>query len=58
MDRVDADVPFSVVIDYAHTPDALENVLKAARPLTKGRLICVLDVVETGTGQSVRLWAG
>ena len=41
MDRVDADVPFSVVIDYAHTPDALENVLKAARPLTKGRLICV-----------------
>lgn len=41
MDRVDADVPFSVVIDYAHTPDALENILKAARPLTKGRLICV-----------------
>ena len=32
---------FSVVIDYAHTPDALENILKAARPLTKGRLICV-----------------
>ena len=28
----------NVVIDYAHTPDGLENVLKTARPLTKGRL--------------------
>jgi UDP-N-acetylmuramyl-tripeptide synthetase len=30
-----------VYVDYAHTPDALENVLKALRPLTRGRLICV-----------------
>ncbi len=32
-----------VIVDYAHTPDALENVLRAARPLVKpgGRLICV-----------------
>jgi UDP-N-acetylmuramoyl-L-alanyl-D-glutamate--2,6-diaminopimelate ligase len=30
-----------VVIDYAHTPDALENVLAAMRPLTRRRLICV-----------------
>lgn len=28
-------------VDYAHTPDALENVLDALRPHTKGRLICV-----------------
>lgn len=28
-------------IDYAHTPDALENVLNALRPHTKGKLICV-----------------
>jgi UDP-N-acetylmuramoyl-L-alanyl-D-glutamate--2,6-diaminopimelate ligase len=30
-----------VVIDYAHTPDALEQVLKSLRPQTKGKLICV-----------------
>ncbi|HQN65993.1 MAG TPA: UDP-N-acetylmuramoyl-L-alanyl-D-glutamate--2,6-diaminopimelate ligase [Methylophilus sp.] len=31
----------SVVVDYAHTPDALENVLKALRIQTKGKLVCV-----------------
>ncbi len=33
--------PFSVFVDYAHTDDALENVLSALRPLTRGRLWCV-----------------
>jgi len=33
--------PFSVLVDYAHTDDALANVLGALRPLTRGRLICV-----------------
>ena len=32
---------FAVLVDYAHTPDSLENVLRAARLLTDGRLICV-----------------
>ncbi len=32
---------FSVIVDYAHTPDALGNVLRAAREFTEGRLICV-----------------
>lgn len=33
--------PFSVVVDYAHTPDGLENILRAAREITRGRLIAV-----------------
>lgn len=30
-----------VVVDYAHTPDALEKVLAALRPHTRGRLVCL-----------------
>jgi len=40
-EKVDVERPFSVVIDYAHSPDALENVLRLAREVTEGRLICV-----------------
>ena len=38
---VDEGQGFALLVDYAHTPDSLENVLEAARPLTAGRLICV-----------------
>lgn len=31
----------AVYVDYAHTPDALEHVLKALRPHTDGKLVCV-----------------
>jgi UDP-N-acetylmuramoyl-L-alanyl-D-glutamate--2,6-diaminopimelate ligase len=41
MDRVPLDAPCAVIVDYAHTPDALVNVLRTSRPLTKGKLICV-----------------
>jgi|WetSurMetagenome_2_1015567.scaffolds.fasta_scaffold00025_68 UDP-N-acetylmuramoyl-L-alanyl-D-glutamate--2,6-diaminopimelate ligase len=41
MDRVALSAPFSVFVDYAHTPDALVNVLSTVKELTKGRLICV-----------------
>jgi len=35
---VDEGQGFAVLVDYAHTPDSLENVLRAARAITKGRL--------------------
>jgi UDP-N-acetylmuramoyl-L-alanyl-D-glutamate--2,6-diaminopimelate ligase len=40
-ETVDEGQPFAVVVDYAHTPDSLENVLTAARPLTQKRLVVV-----------------
>jgi UDP-N-acetylmuramoyl-L-alanyl-D-glutamate--2,6-diaminopimelate ligase len=40
-EAIDEGQGFSVLVDYAHTPDSLENVLQAARRLTEGRLISV-----------------
>jgi UDP-N-acetylmuramoyl-L-alanyl-D-glutamate--2,6-diaminopimelate ligase len=40
-EAVEAGQPFTVLVDYAHTPDGLENVLHSAREITTGRLICV-----------------
>jgi UDP-N-acetylmuramoyl-L-alanyl-D-glutamate--2,6-diaminopimelate ligase len=41
-ESVDRGQPFRVIVDYAHTPDALRNVLKTAREITHGRLYCVV----------------
>ena len=38
---VDEGQGFAVLVDYAHTPDSLENVLRAAQRLTDGRVIAV-----------------
>ncbi|HEY8192892.1 MAG TPA: UDP-N-acetylmuramoyl-L-alanyl-D-glutamate--2,6-diaminopimelate ligase [Gaiellaceae bacterium] len=40
-ESVDEGQPFTVLVDYAHTPDSLANVLRTARELGGGQLICV-----------------
>jgi UDP-N-acetylmuramoyl-L-alanyl-D-glutamate--2,6-diaminopimelate ligase len=40
-ERVDQGQPFSVLVDYAHTDDALRNVLQAARGIATGRVLVV-----------------
>ena len=39
--QVTPEQDISVIVDYAHTPDSLENLLRAARPFIRGRVICV-----------------
>ncbi len=41
LQRVECAGPADVFVDYAHSDDALDNVLRALRPLTRGRLIVV-----------------
>jgi UDP-N-acetylmuramoyl-L-alanyl-D-glutamate--2,6-diaminopimelate ligase len=40
-ERIDAGQDFNVVVDYAHTPDGLENILQTAREFITGRIIIV-----------------
>jgi UDP-N-acetylmuramoyl-L-alanyl-D-glutamate--2,6-diaminopimelate ligase len=39
--QISPEQDISVIVDYAHTPDSLENLLKAARPFIPGKMICV-----------------
>ena len=41
METIREGQPFSVIVDYAHTPDSLEKVLAILRPLTAGKLMVV-----------------
>jgi len=41
LERIECGQPFSVFVDYAHTPDALTGSLRALREVVQGRLICV-----------------
>ncbi|HEV2471289.1 MAG TPA: cyanophycin synthetase, partial [Chthonomonadales bacterium] len=41
MERIDEGQPFTVIVDYAHTPDSLAKVLAVLRPLTRGNLLVV-----------------
>jgi len=39
--QIQSNQDISVIVDYAHTPDSLENMLRAARPFIQGQMICV-----------------
>lgn len=39
--QIDPKQDISVIVDYAHTPDSLENLLQASRPFISGKMICV-----------------
>ncbi|MCI1692277.1 UDP-N-acetylmuramoyl-L-alanyl-D-glutamate--2,6-diaminopimelate ligase [Aneurinibacillus aneurinilyticus] len=41
-ERVDAGQDYTVIVDYAHTPDSLENVLKTVREFAEGKVYCVV----------------
>jgi len=41
MELVPTQMPYSIIIDYAHTPDALENVLNALKESAAGRILTV-----------------
>ncbi len=57
MEAVDIGQPFSVVIDYAHTPQSLEKVLRELRPVTSGRLIAVFGSAGERDREK-RAWMG
>ncbi|SFS49944.1 UDP-N-acetylmuramoyl-L-alanyl-D-glutamate--2,6-diaminopimelate ligase [Marininema halotolerans] len=42
LEAVDAGQSFTVIVDYAHTPDSLENVLKTVSEITQGQVWCVV----------------
>ena len=40
-EKIFADVPFTVIVDYAHTPDGVKNVLETARQIVTNKIITV-----------------
>ena len=46
LEKIDEGQPFEVIVDYAHSPESLENVYGVVKPHTKGKMIAVLG----GTG--------
>lgn len=41
LERIECGQPFSVIVDYAHTPDSLEKAIRAVRAVTEGKTIVV-----------------
>ncbi|NBU64954.1 MAG: UDP-N-acetylmuramyl peptide synthase, partial [Chloroflexia bacterium] len=51
MQRIDVGQPFTVLVDYAHTPAAFEKVMSIVRPITHGRLMVVFVSDEDPRGE-------
>ncbi|WP_425335378.1 UDP-N-acetylmuramoyl-L-alanyl-D-glutamate--2,6-diaminopimelate ligase [Salipaludibacillus daqingensis] len=41
-EKVDAEAPFHVIVDYAHTPDSLRNVLETIKEIAKGKISVIV----------------
>ena len=41
IELLETNTPYRVILDYAHSPDALENILRTVRQTTKGRMIAL-----------------
>lgn len=53
-EHVDCDQDFSVIVDYAHAPEALENLLQLYRKLTTGKLFAVFGATGGGRDKAKR----
>ncbi len=57
MERIDEGQPFTAIVDFAHTPNALEKALQAARTLTDRRIIAVFGSAGLRDVEKRRLMA-
>ncbi len=57
MERIDLGQPFTALVDFAHTPNALRRALEAARQMTQGRVIAVFGSAGLRDRQKRRMMA-